>query len=227
MATARTLITRALRKSKVLARSQSPTASEANDGLTELNAMLGLWSNSNMLVYARVLESYSVSTNSFTIGSGGDFNTARPIFIAKAYIRDSTTDYPVDVISEEAYANIQSKSLGGRPESLSYDNGMPLGTINLYPSPSTTYTLFLLSEKQLTSIATLDTTITFPPGWDDVIVYNLALRFFAEYGTEPDELTYKIATDGMAMIERTTRRARSIDWGNAKATGNLFNGWFT
>lgn len=228
MTTARTLITRALRKAGVLARGETPTAEEANDGLTELNSMLGMWSNDNLLVYARTLENFNLSANDaeYTIGTGADFNTARPLFIASAYIREATTDYPVEVISEEAYAAIPDKSQIGVPQALTYDNAYPIGKIRFSALPAAAYVLWLLSEKELSSIATLDTAISLPPGYEDAIVYNLVLRFFAEYGGEPDALTLKLAGDGKALIERTTNRNRPMTWGAPKNRGNVLTGWW-
>lgn len=229
MTTARDIITRALRKGKIIARRQTPTAEEINDGLADLNSMLGLWSNDSLLINARTLEPFSLTSgvSEYTIGQGADFNTVRPLFIVSAYIRDAGFDYKVDVISENSLAGIFNKNESGIPSALSYDNGFPIAKIKLAQLPSSPYQLWLLTEKQLTEMPSLDSDVIMPPGWDDVLVHNLAVRLCAEYGRTPDELTYKTANDGLALIQRTTNRNRNTDWGNKQGnSGNIMTGWW-
>lgn len=228
MTTARDIIYRAFRKAGVSTKGETPDATEANDALEELNSMLGIWSNDNMLIYARTLESFSLTANdgTYTIGSGADFNTTRPMFIVSAYVRNSTTDYPVEVISDEAFARIIQKDTGSIPAWINFDNSFPTATIKLWPLPVSAYTLYLLTEKALTSIATLDTAISLPPGWEDALAYNLAVRIMSEYGQQPDAVVVNLANESKSMIQRTILRNHSMDYGvSTSGTGNILTGW--
>src|SRR5688572_8871221 len=50
----------------------------------------------------------TAGTVSYTIGSGGAFNTTRPVKIVNAFVRDSSNyDTPVDVIGQAAYNDIK------------------------------------------------------------------------------------------------------------------------
>jgi hypothetical protein len=228
MTTARSLLTRSLRKGGIIAKNQTPTAGELNDALEDFNSMLGLWSNNEMLIVARVLEGFTLTPSDldYTIGVGGNFNTSRPQFITSAFVRDGTTDHPVTVVSDAAYASIAYKTQPGLPSSLNYSNANPLATIRLHPVPVSAYTLYLWSEKAITSIATLDTVLAFPPGWEDALMYNATIRLAAEYGQEVDALTLEFARDGKAMIQDAIRRNIPLDWTAPAAQGNVLSGYF-
>jgi hypothetical protein len=175
MTTALQLITSAARLIGVVRKSEALSADEAVDGLEALNAMLASWVNSGLLVTARTWESFSVaSATSYTIGPSQTLNTARPIVIKEAFFRVGSIDYPLAIISDEEYQSIELKVTGSsNPEYLSYDNGYPTGTIRLWPQA--TGALHLLSEKALTSVSGLSSTIDLPPGWLRALKYNLAI----------------------------------------------------
>lgn len=227
MTTARALLTRAMRKGKIIGKTQTPTANELNDAFEELNSMLSLWSNDNLMIYARVLESFTLTPGDgqYTIGASADFNTTRPLFIASAFIRDAGTDNPVEVITEESYARIANKSQTGMPENLTYDNAYPLGTIRLDTLPAAAYSLYLWSEKPLTSIATLDTALSLPPGWEDTIMYNITVRLGPEFGKDISPIILKLATEGKAALQQTVTRNRSMDWDTPAPQGNILTGY--
>jgi len=136
MTTARTIIKRAMQENGVLTKGESPSGDEAADGLAALNNLISSWSNDSLLIYARVSESFPLvsGTASYTIGSGGYFNTARPLQILTAYTRIGTTDYNMGIINSVDYDKIMQKSvITNIPEVLVYEPGYPLGTITIYP----------------------------------------------------------------------------------------------
>lgn len=212
MTTARGIITKAMQKSGIVTKNESPSSDEISDGLDSLNAMLSAWSNDSLLIYKRTIESFTLTTNdySYTIGTGGDFNTTRPTYIISAYITENSTDYPLSIISDEIYANITDKTVGGIPVMLNYNNGYSLGEIKLYPSPTKAYTLNLVTEKPYTTF-TIDDVVDLPAGWEQAIVYNLALILAPEYGQPVDQSIYKIAEDSKRLIKVNTLKTRSMD----------------
>ncbi len=229
MTTGLGLITSAMRKIGALTKNESPTSDEANDGLEMLNDLLSSWSNNASNVYARVLESFTLTGNDgeYTIGVGANFNTARPIKIVSAYIRNGTTDYPVNPnITDEDFSRIGSKSSSGIPEYLNYDNGNPTATIKLFPIPSAAYTLFLLSEKELTSL-TLAGTVSLPPGWKRAIIYNLGMDMAPEYGQPVTPELKQGADSSRAAIMKAVMRNRSMDVPRNldNANNNIYTGW--
>ena len=212
MATALDIITRAMKKSGVLTKSEAPDSDEAQDALVSLNNLLSSWSNESISVYARTTESFTLvaGTNTYTMGVGQTFNTARPVYISDAYIRSGTLDYPVEIVTEETYALITDKSARGRPTILNLVHGNPASTIKLWNTPDQAYSLFIISEKELGQL-TLSGVVDFPPGWERALIYSLAVELASEYGQQPDQLVYNIAVESKRMINASVMRNRKLD----------------
>ncbi len=226
--TALKIITKSMRKCGILTMNELPTADEANDALDALNDMLSSASNDSMMCYARVWEIFNLTGGqiSYTIGTGQNFNTARPIFIAEAYIRNGTTDLPLEIISDEVYnSSTIYKAASGIPQWMNYDNGYPTATIRLYPAPSGGLQLFLLSEKLLSQFALIDV-VDLPPGWEEYLVFNLPERLAGDYGQEVPAAVQTMAIKSKASIQKAIMKQRNFDSNPGMVTANsIYTGW--
>ena len=219
-----------MRESGVLTHTETPQSNEAQSGLKMLNRILGLWSNGAMLQFERVTESFNLSsgTNSYTIGSGGDFNTVRPTKIVEAHIRQGTIDYPLELVTDSIFQSVQNKTTGSLPEMLNYTNEYPLATINLYPTPTSGYSLFITSEKPLIEFANTSATVDLPPGWEDALTYALALRLARIYGQPADPQLEVLAKQSKASISLTALRNNPLQAGRTSGgTNNIYTGYAT
>lgn len=226
MTTGRSLVTTALTEAGVLTGGETPTSQEVVDGLATLNRMLSSWSNESLMIYARVLENFPLQggVREYTIGPAATFNTVRPMHIIDAFVRQDTIDYPVDIIPDEAYDNIAFKSNQSIPEVLNYSAGYPTALIRLYPNPIASLTLYIRSEKQLAEI-TLNDDISLPPGWEDALVYNLAVRLKPSYGLPADPVLIELALNAKVNLETNTSRNRTFDYAPRRDVGWIMNGW--
>lgn len=227
MTTGLDLVKSSLRKIGALTKNEAPSSDEADDGISVINQMLSSWSNFAGNTYARVLESFTLTGNDgeYSIGSGGNFNTTRPNKIIAAYIRSSNIDYPVEIVTDEDFARIGLKTQTGRPEYLNFDNGFSTATIKLWPVPSQAYTLFILSEKPLSSL-TLAGTISLPPGWEQAIIYNAAVLLGPEYGQPVTPEVAEVAYQSKNSIMAAVLRNRTMDVPkNIGSSGNIYAGW--
>src|SRR5574337_1078774 len=129
------LIKASIRLIGAYAPGETPPAEDLNDGLSALNIMLDSWFVDRTLVYAVTKENFPlvVGQSSYTIGTGGNFNTTRPFKIEGAYTRDSNSvDYPIEVTdNQNRYNLIGQKTTQGRPYFLLYDPQISMGTIYL------------------------------------------------------------------------------------------------
>lgn len=215
--TGREIVTASLRLLGVLAPGENLGASEATDGLSALNRMLGSWSNESLLINAKVRDELTLTPNDqqYSMGTGADFNTARPIRIEEALIRDESSspaiEIPVKLLTKEEWAAIQVKeSTSTYPHSLYAEGTYPNETINLYPKPTAAHKLVLYSWKPLPEIATLDTSVSLPPGYDDALIYNLAIRLAPEYGRAVSDAVGITATEAKAAIKRINHKPRYL-----------------
>lgn len=210
MATAQTIITRAIRLIGQIPSGDSPSSDESNDGLTALNAMLDSWQNEKLLCYAIRDESIALSaTNtSKTIGPTGDLVSTRPIKIEGAYVTVSNYNYHVRIINELEWASITARStVAAWPDRIYYEPDMPNGTIYLYPVPNASSTLHILTRTPLTAFSTLSTTVSLPPGWERALTFNLALEIASEYeDANPPPFVVATAAKSLAAIKKGNSR---------------------
>lgn len=189
--------------------------------------MMGSWSNESLLVYARTWEGPFTLTGaeSYLIGPGQTFNTVKPTVIVSGYVREGGIDNPLTIINDEEYQLIQLKSQDGDAWYLNYDNGHPYGRIRLYPK-SSTETLFLLTEKPLTSFASINATVDLPTGWNKALKYNLAIDWAPEFGVSPDPIVIMEANKSKANITRAVIKNRPMTWqSDVPRNRNIYSGW--
>lgn len=189
-------------------RGASLDSNEQVECLAELNTFLDACANERLLCYQVTQDSKALtaSTASYTIGTNGAFAVARPTKIVDpCFIRDSSNlDSPLTLISAQTYGRIVEKSTGYTvPQYLFYDEGYTstsTATINLYPSPSGSLTLFINSWKQLGNLSTLTQQLLLPPGYQLFIESNFAVHLAAGLTPISAELA-KMARESKAAIK--------------------------
>ena len=230
MTNARSIINRAARKIGVLGRGQPLPAEEAESALEELNSFLKTLSADVATIFNDTKESFTLNgSRSYTIGSGGDFDTTMPISIQSMFIRDAGGgDYNLMQLNVEQYADIMQKGNIGRPSAFFYEKGTPLGTIYLYPVGGSGYTLHIWSNKAISSFADLTTDYNLVEGVDDMLVYNLAMRLSPDYEKEPTPFIKEMARNTKLAVEGNVRRnnypvsSRGV---SERSSGNIYGGW--
>jgi hypothetical protein len=188
----------------VLSKGETLSSSDAADGLEALNAMLDSWRNERMMAYAIKDESLTLvaTQSSYTIGTGGDLSTTRPVRIEGAYVRSSDIDYPVEMLDAKQWAAIEDKtSTSDWPDYAYYQPTMSTGTLYVYPVPTAGNTLHVLTWTPFTAFALADT-VTLPPGYEEAMATNLAPRLAPEYGVSVSAEVVAMARDSKANIKR-------------------------
>lgn len=217
-----------MQKGGILIKNEDPADDEANDALDTLNALLESISNDALNIFARTWETFTLVAGqaSYTIGTGGNFNTERPMQIVDCYLKSDLIDYDMEVIPDEAYDSITYKTLTGIPEFLNYSNAYPTSIIRLYPVPSTGYQLFLLSEKMVQSFPNLDTIMVLPNGWARFLIYALAVELGPDYNQPANPLLIGLAKEAMGKIKTGVARVRTMDaYPRDIGIRNVYSGW--
>lgn len=212
----------------VYAPGETISAADSAQALATFNDMLDSLSNQNLACFANYDQSFAlqVGVNSYTIGASGTINQARPLQIltnpGSARIIDPTGNvYPVQVIDQFAWQQIpiQSTTLATStyPDTLFYDPQFPNGVINVYPTPSSTYTLHFTSRLALVDAATLTSTISLPPGYLLMLKANLAENLL-EYWPQDQLLTARImkrAKETLATVKRMNTKVPAVNFDSA------------
>lgn len=174
-----------LRYIGIIGANQTPDANKSSDALKSLNGMLERWSIQKLMNYYQTNEEFNLvsSTASYTIGSGGDFDTTRPTDIINAQIRLSDNqDYPMAKLNNQEYQRIYLKSNASNiGRGFYYEQSHPLGVIYIYPTPSENNKIRITSNKQFVAYAAITDNVVLPPGHIEAIEYNLAVKLGMEY----------------------------------------------
>jgi hypothetical protein len=184
--TVRDLITAALLDLGAIASGESPTAAEAQDAFRALNNLLESWRLESLMAYAvSTVTKVLTGATSYTLGPGGDINTTRPVRLEKAELRlqtDPTLDYPLRILTDAEYEAIALKGMTSTLASALYmDRAYPLANVYLWPVQAAGATLLLYPWTPLTAFASLDSTVSLPPGYARALQKNLSLELAPQY----------------------------------------------
>lgn len=215
--TGRDLVSAALRLIGAVASGETPAAAEATDGLSALNLMIDSWSNESLLIPNKVREVFALtpSQQTYTMGTGGNFATSRPLRIEEALIQFSSVtpllELPMKILNQEQYSGVLIKTLTSTfPLYLFPDYAAPLVNLNFWPVPNTANSVVLYSWKPLADLTTLDTATSLPPGYERALKYNLAVEIAPEYGKIIPDAVAAIAVESKAAIKRMNASPRYL-----------------
>lgn len=188
---------------------ESANAAESANALIAINALLDSWRNEGLMCYAMQDETVPLASGNTTrtVGPTGNLATTRPVFIKQAYIVYGSTSIPIRVIESEEYAAISDKTATSTyPTRIYYQPLMPDGKIWLYPLPSASSDLHVLTEAAVTAFAAVSTTVSLPPGWEDALTSNLCVYMAPEWEWEPSNTVIGMARNSKRSIKKINTR---------------------
>jgi len=231
MPTLNSVLMGALKLAGVVGEGQTPAAYVIADALHSLNLMTDLWSSQGVFFPTRETLAVTSGVSSYTIGTGGVFNTSRPVSVRDSHILIGTQEYPVKAITHSQYEGIGNKALTGRPYLMHMLPTMPTGTIKLFPVPDANYSLILVSLKPIPTYTTasLPAATGLPPGFDMAIEYGLAMIVAAQKGRTLSQPVYSIADSAYNNIVNQCAAYRLKNMTGLDPTGKSGNdfpvGW--
>lgn len=233
MATARDLITGALRLIGAVSTNETPSAAEQSDALSALNDLLASWSNEGLVVFQTLREEFDLvaGQQTYTIGPSGDFDTERPLRINNALVQTQASpqaELGIKLIELDEWARLIVKSVQSPiPRYLYFEATYPLAKINLWPVPSVTTKLILYMQDPLASLANSNATIDLPPGYARALRFNLALELAPEYGKNLDPLVMQNAMEAKENIKRINIRTHLMKTDPGAMPGSKIFNWLT
>ena len=155
---------------------------------------------------ATALGTYQLSTSQTAASTTINAYYQRPLRINSAFVRVSTVDYPVQILSSENYKDIGLKSMDGPwPRAIYYQPSEILGNITFWPSPSSGE-MHMYCDTILGSFNTLQDIIKLPQGYNNAMRYGLAELLMPEYGKNSQaqaQMVMQFAARGRAYIKRS------------------------
>ena len=209
MATAQTIINRALRLIGKLAAGETAESEDTADALTALNAMLDAWRLERLMVYALQDQSLSMvaTQQTYTIGPSGNLNTVRPVKIEQAFMRKSDTDTDVRILDDMEWFSIVDKTATSDiPTKAYYNPTMTTGTLYVWPIPNAVNVMHLITWTPFTAFSAAADTVTLPPGYEKALAYNLAVEIAPEYETDAPASVIALAISSKASVKRVNSK---------------------
>ena len=208
MATAFDQIKASLRLIGQLAEGEEPSPQAAQDALNAMNQMIDSWNTERLAVFCTEDQVFNWPPGEITrtLGPSGNFVGNRPVLIDDAtYFRDASTNvsYGIKLINQQQYNGIAVKTVTSTyPQVMFVNNSFPDITMTIYPQPTRVLEWHFVSVQELTKPATLNTVLSFPPGYLRAFKYNLAMEIANEFGVEPMPQVQRIAMTSKRNLKR-------------------------
>lgn len=212
--TAFDLITSGLNLVGVLSGDEQPNFNDANRGLMVLNDMIDAWNADRLAIFTTRIDDFPLvlSQQAYTLGTGGNFNMPRPARIdaMSAILLDNPAnpvEVPMDMYSVDDWqTQVPVKVVTGSFPQICYDDGgFPLRTLNFWPIPTGQPCSARIYSWQGLGAQTLQSQVSFPPGYSEALRYNLAARLAAEFAVPSDKyasgIVATLAIQGLARIK--------------------------
>lgn len=220
--TAIDIIKRALRSLNQLGIDEVPSTDMTSDAFDSLNDMLAAWGNETLMIHYLTMENFPLvaGQRTYTLGTGGSFNTDRPVTIENAFIRWNNLDYPLQVVTSKQYDDIGLKATPSNIPYLMHINGtFPLMELDLFPVPDDGQAqIFIQSRKPFTKFTTLTQDVNLPEGYARALRYNLAIELCPEYGP-PTPALIQLAMSSKKWLRRTNFEPLIMDLPSALPQG--------
>jgi len=161
---------------------------EMVDAGETLNTILKDWMKDGLHLWLRseIVLTLISGQSKYTIGPGGDNTSNRPLRLNEAFIQDTTTDTPLDILTKQEYVELGDKSTTGTPNSVYFEPTLTTSTVYLYVAPDSNAaankTVHLWVERQISDVTSGIDDIEIPQEWYRALKWNLADDLAPEYG---------------------------------------------
>lgn len=206
MATVQESIEGALRLIGQLEQGETPDNATLDDSMVAFNEMLDSWSTERLSIFSTEDQVFTWPTNEITrtLGPSGDFVGNRPVQVDDStYFKTQNLSYPLILINEEQYNGIAQKNVTSTyPQVMWVNYDMPNITMKIYPMPTSTLEMHIVSVKVLEQATSLSETLIIPPGYLRAFRYNLGVEIASEFGIDAPPRVVKIADVSKKNIKR-------------------------
>lgn len=226
------LINAAMRVAKALREGDVANATQINNGVSALNMLVKNWGTQGLWLwtYQQLSIPMSASTQSYTIGpSGATVTNTRPLrLLDGTFVRQGTTDTPLQMLSRQAYMQITTKgNTPAQPNSVYYDANMYTsgvitspsvghGTLYVYvPAADNTYTIYANMQRPIYDLTSPTDEVDMPQEWFVALKWALALELLPEYNVPMQHAAFleKMSEKYVARLAAWNRDQTSIAFG--------------
>jgi hypothetical protein len=215
MSTYGDLIDASLTEIGVLASGETAESGDATFALNTLNRLLSTWAGQRLIIPSLTRNTFAITANvaTHTIGPTGNIvMTMRPAKLLDVRLIDTAPapdlETPLGELTDDEYQALPQKALTSTlPINWWYNATVPNGVITLWPVPTGTgLQLAVYVAEPLSQVAAITTTVSLAPGYEELIVTNLAIRLAPSFDRQPSPDLKQAAQESMATVKRGNKR---------------------
>ena len=213
MPTCRAICTDALVEIGVVSEAESMTAPQGAFCLLRLQHLIDAWQAQRITLALQRRTQFTLPNglSTATLGpAGGTVTMVRPVWVdTVTYIVPGSSpvvEVPLSPMDLDSYAALSIKFLrSALPTRYFYQTSLDtvLGSLFIYPRVTQAVDLVVYNPEGLGVPATLDSLITGPPGYQQTLVYQLALRLVTPFGVEMPAALPSLAKEAWDTMART------------------------
>jgi hypothetical protein len=179
------------------------------------NRMVGSWNCERPKIFTIRTDTVTATgATSYTVGSGADWDMPRPQGIEDAIYISGSSRTRILPMSRAYWAGLSVQAVTGDPVGYYFDESYDdsgFGRIYLYPQPGSG-SIEWHTWQQLAAVASQDDTVALPPGYEEAIVGQLAMRLAALnplIANMPEE-SRRLARKALAVLEAKNSKPPSM-----------------
>jgi len=210
--TAQSLITAAMVRNNSCGWGRTPAPEQLAAALPTLTRMTDLWSIDSINIYQERIDVYTLTNQQqkYTIGIDPagvlvpNLVGPRPIRIVRANVLfpgSPSVRRSIRLLSDRDWAAKSLQLVYSIPFELFNDAAWPLSNLYFYPAPDAAYQIELFTWQQLTNFSALTDVVSFPPGYEEAIICNLAVRLALDFGRKVNPELLVLASQSKASIQ--------------------------
>jgi hypothetical protein len=180
----------------------APSSEDSALSLRRLNRLLDSWNTVRLMIYAIVNDQFtmspSVGSYSSTLLANG-----RPTRIYTMTARLNNIDYDIDpTMTKYDFEALPYKIVTAPPNYCYVEYTYPNLTMNFFPVPDAAYTCFVGVPTKLPTTIAAATVLALPPGYERMLVDNLAVDLCPSFKITPSQDLRDSAKESMTLIKR-------------------------
>ena len=204
----------------VLAAGEVATADDIANCLRAQNRLIDQWQAESLSIYQQGRTTWTIvsGTGTYTLGTGGTINIARPVYVEHVRVQDTsfspTVEYQgLQQLSDDDWARLNIKDLQATlPQAYYYNPSFPLGTLTLWPVPTSTTLqgVIYYAGAAVTEVSDISATLSLPPGYRRMIEKCLAVEVAPSYQREVAPNLQMAAMDALNVVKRANVRFNEL-----------------
>src|SRR5215471_3342700 len=233
------LISSAARLAGFLASGEQLQGNESNDCLIMAQQMLDTFQGDGLKIFGENINTFplTLGLQAYTLGPtviSPNFTMTRPPKIQRLGLLMTSTnpvappERPLGILTYNEWSQIPVKNIQGSfPISCYVEYNFPNISMQFWQIPGAACSVVIYSWQPLNTFPDFATSVSFPPGYLEMIKYNLAIRFAAEFKTQPDPVVMEIARSSMATVKELNLPAPVLtcDGGLAPSPRSAYYDW--